>query len=456
MTDQDAFPTGFQWGAATAAFQIEGGVAADGRGPSIWDTFTARPGRIRDGDRADVAIDHYRRWRDDVALMAAVGLDTYRFSVSWSRVQPDGRTVNDAGLDFYARLVDELLANGITPLPTLYHWDHPQRLEDDGGWVARDTAERFADYAGLLAARLGDRVPQWITVNEPYCTAFLGHASGVHAPGRADGALALTAAHHLLLGHGLAVQALRATLPAAAQVSMAVNPAPVRGRDSDAVRRADALRNRLFLDPLFGLGYPADLLTDTAHVTDWGFVVDGDLKTASAAIDFLTVNYYAPIEVGQPVPGAPLDPYNPWVGSEDRVAVILPTGPGTTIHGAPDASGLHELLLRLRRDYPAIPVVIGENGIACADRIDADGRVRDPERIAYLRAHLGALRRAIADGVDVRGYLVWSLIDNFEWAYGYSQTFGLVHVDRASLRRTVKDSGHWFRRVAAANAVPAD
>jgi beta-glucosidase len=452
-----SFPPGFRWGAATAAFQVEGATAADGRGRSVWDTFTARPGTVLDGSTAEVAVDHYHRYREDVALMAALGLTTYRFSVSWPRIQPTGRgPANQRGLDFYSSLVDELLAHGIEPMLTLYHWDHPQALEDSGGWANRDTAERFADYAGLVAARLGDRVPLWTTLNEPWCSAFLGHASGIHAPGRQDDVAALRAVHHLNVAHGLAVGALRAVLPEPALVSIALNPAPIRPatgteRDADAARRADALRNRIFLDPLLGKGYPADLLADTAHLTDWSFVASGDLGLVSAPLDLLGINYYTPLVVTG-APGRP-DPYSPWVGSEDRVGTLGAGGPDDTIHGAVDPRGLYDLLERITRDYPTPPVIIAENGASYPDHVEPDGRVHDPRRIAYIQAHLATLAEAIHNGMDVRGYITWSLIDNFEWAYGYSQTFGLIHVDRETQRRTIKSSGHWLRQRIRDNAV---
>jgi beta-glucosidase len=459
--DQDTasleFPPGFRWGAATAAFQVEGALDTDGRTASVWDTFTAVPGRVANGDRADLAVDHYHRYRDDVALMAELGLGTYRFSVSWPRIQPDGRGAgNPKGLDFYSRLVDELLDRGIEPMLTLYHWDHPQALEDAGGWAARDMVERFADYAALVAARLGDRVPLWTTLNEPWCTAFLGHASGIHAPGIADDTTALTVVHHLNLAHGLGVRALRAALPATAEISIALNPAPVRTpvdtpENREAVRRADGLRNRVFLDPLLRGSYPADLVADTAHLTDWGFVRDGDLATVTEPIDLLGVNYYTPLYVAAG-PGT-ADPYNRWIGSEGLLHVASADGPAT-IHGTVDAGALRELLNRVRHDYGPVPIVIAENGVAFPDRVGPDGRVDDPGRIAYLHAHLTALHDAVTDGVDVRGYMMWSLIDNFEWVYGYSQAFGLIHVDRATQHRTIKNSGHWYRNVISANALP--
>ena len=454
-----SFPGGFRWGAATAAFQIEGAVAEDGRGMSIWDTFTAVPGTVLDGATAEVSVDHYHRWRDDVAQMAALGLKTYRFSVSWPRIQPTGRgPANRAGLDFYSALVDELLDRGIEPMLTLYHWDHPQALQDGGGWASRDTAHRFADYASLVAAGLGDRVPLWTTINEPWCTAFLGHASGVHAPGIRDPRLALVAAHHLNLAHGLAAQALRAQLPATAQLCVAINPAPIRPltaspEDQEAARRADALRNRIFLDPLHGAGYPADLVSDTRHLTDWSFVRDGDTGVIATPLDLLGVNYYTPLVVAAAGPDSPADPYNPWVGSEGIVRSVLPGGQETTIHGGVDPGGLLELLRRISRDYPAPPIIIAENGAAYPDAIAPDGTINDVQRIAYLQAHLAALHDAIAEGIDVRGYVMWSLMDNFEWAYGYTQNFGLIHVDRATQRRTIKNSGHWYRQVIANNAI---
>jgi len=443
MTDPLTFPSGFRWGAATAAYQIEGAVAEDGRAPSVWDTFTAVPGNVMHGDSAAVAADHYRRYREDVALMAELGLTTYRFSVSWARV-------TGGGLDFYERLVDELLAHGIEPMLTLYHWDHPQTLQDLGGWSIRDMPQWYADYAARVATVLGDRVPLWMTLNEPWCTAFLGHASGVHAPGVADGRTALTVAHHLNLAHGLGVQALRSILPSTAQVGIALNPAPVRSTSDDAARRADALRNRLFLDPLLLAEYPADLIADTVHLTDWSFVQDDDLKVVAQPVDLLGVNYYTPLVVAEG-PG-PRDAYNPWVGSEDLLHVPA-AGSDAGIHGAVDATGLYDLLMRLRRDYPPVPVVIAENGAAFPDEVRPDGTIDDPRRIAYLRAHLTELNRAITGGADVRGYVMWSLMDNFEWAYGYSQRFGLVHVDFADQRRTIKNSGRWYREVIATNTV---
>jgi beta-glucosidase len=460
-----AFPPGFLWGAATAAYQIEGAVAEDGRAPSIWDTFSHTPGRVLGGDTGDVAADHYHRYAEDVASMARLGLGAYRFSVAWPRVLPHGRP-NRAGLDFYSRLVDTLLAHGIEPAPTLYHWDLPQDLEDAGGWAVRDTAARFAEYAGLVAGVLGDRVRYWSTLNEPWCAAFLGYAAGVHAPGRTEPANALAAAHHLLLAHGQGVAALRAALPAAAQVSVTLNLASVRGRtgsaaDADAVRRVDALANRLFLDPICRGSYPQDLIADTAAVTDWSFVRDGDLAAMAAPIDLLGVNYYTPTLVSGYDGSGPRSvqdghgdgPDSAWPGCE-AVQFHRPDGPLTAMNWSIDATGLHDLLVRVHREYDGLPLVVTENGAAFDDAVDETGAVRDEARIAYLQQHLDALRRAIDDGARVRGYFIWSLLDNFEWAWGYSKRFGIVHVDFATQQRVWKDSARWYQRVIAANGPP--
>jgi beta-glucosidase len=446
------FPADFWWGAATAAYQIEGAVDEDGRAPSIWDTFAATPGRIDSGDTAARACDHYRRYAGDVRLMAELGLSAYRFSVSWARVLPDGR-LNPAGLDFYDRLVDELLAAGIRPTATLYHWDLPQSIEDRGGWATREVADRFADYAAAVAGRLGDRVSMWNTLNEPWCSAFLGYGSGGHAPGRADYRAALAAVHHLLLAHGRAAEVLRATC-ADAQISIAVNAGCVRPHtespaDHDAARKIDGLLNRIFLDPLLRGAYPADVQADTAWVTDWSFVHPGDLEVISQPIDALGVNYYQPDRVAHSPGDGPVHPY-PTGGS---VAFHPTPGPVTDMGWPIDETGLHSLLVRITRDYGPIPLYVTENGAAFVDEITADGAVHDPARIDYLRRHLTAAHRALADGVELRGYFVWSLLDNFEWAFGYAKRFGLIHVDYPTQRRTLKDSALWYRSVIAANGV---
>ncbi|HEX2316914.1 MAG TPA: GH1 family beta-glucosidase [Thermomonospora sp.] len=465
MTGPDlptGFPAGFVWGAATAAYQIEGAAREDGRAPSIWDTFSHTPGRVLGGDTGDVAADHYHRMADDVAMMADLGLRAYRFSLAWPRLMPGGR-LNTRGADFYSRLVDALLEHCIAPVATLYHWDLPQDLEDDGGWPHRDTALRFAEYAETAGRVLGDRVHTWTTLNEPWCSAFLGYGSGVHAPGRTDPADALAAAHHLNLAHGLAVEALRGVASPDARFSVTLNLHHVRGAsgtdaDADAVRRVDAVANRIFLDPMLTGRYPADLLEDTAHITDWSFVRPGDEPAAAAPIDVLGVNYYAPTLVRhwdgraprQTADGHAPSEHSAFPGCED-VEFLRHPGPTTAMGWPVDATGLTDLLTRLHRDHPGIPLMITENGAAFEDTVDGDGRVRDTRRVGYLRDHLAAARAALDAGVDLRGYFVWSLMDNFEWSYGYSRRFGIVRVDYATQRRVWKDSAHWYRDVIAAN-----
>ncbi|MFJ3538344.1 GH1 family beta-glucosidase [Streptomyces sp. NPDC090109] len=454
-TTELRFPTGFRWGTATAAYQIEGAATEDGRTPSIWDTFSHTPGKVHHGDTGDIAADHYHRMPEDVALMRRLGVTDYRFSIAWPRVQPTGRgPAVQKGLDFYRRLCDELREAGIRPVATLYHWDLPQELEDTGGWPRRETAARFAEYAALTAAGLGDRVATWTTLNEPWCAAFLGYGNGVHAPGRTNDADALRAAHHLNLAHGWAVQALRTTLPNAAEVSLTLNlhalrPLTSAAGDLDAVRRIDAVANRIFLDPVFHGRLPDDLVRDTAGITDWSFVQDGDLAVTSAPIDSLGINYYSPTVVAA---GASESP-SPWAGAQSHVRFLPAPGPRTAMDWPVDAEGLYELLTRLRDELPGLPLLVTENGAAYDDYADPSGNVRDPERISYLHSHLTAVHRAIEAGVDVRGYFLWSLLDNFEWAYGYNKRFGIVHVDFATQRRTPKDSATWYGRTIARNAV---
>lgn len=460
-----AFPENFVWGTATAAYQVEGAWNEDGRGPSIWDTFSHTPGLVAHGDTGDVACDHYHRLEEDLDLLGALGVGAYRFSISWPRVQPGGRgAVNAPGLDFYQRLVDGLLARDIAPVATLYHWDLPQELEDAGGWPERDTAARFGEYARLMGEALGDRVRTWITLNEPWCSAYLGYASGVHAPARTDPAAALAAVHHLNLGHGLAVQALRSTAAKDAQMSVTLNLHHVRGvsdRDADAVRRADGLANRAFLGPMLEGAYPRDLIADTAAVTDWSFVRDGDEATACQPLDVLGVNYYNPTLVRawdgssarETADGHQDGAASPWIACED-VEFVQQPGPYTEMGWNIDETGLTELLLRLHRDYPDLPTMITENGAAFPDPVSSDGLVHDADRVDYLHRHLSAVSEAIAGGADVRGYFVWSLMDNFEWAHGYAKRFGIVRVDRDTLDRSWKDSAHWYRDVVAANKLP--
>ncbi|GAB3280441.1 GH1 family beta-glucosidase [Parasphingorhabdus pacifica] len=444
-----SFPREFLWGVATASYQIEGAVEADGRGPSIWDTFVRRPGAVYGGDTGDVACDHYHRYPEDVRLMRELGVDAYRFSVAWPRIQPDGGgAVNQRGLDFYDCLVDALCEAGITPALTLYHWDLPQALEDMGGWRNRDTAARFAEYAQVVHARLGDRVPMWTTLNEPFCAAFVGHAEGRHAPGAEEGHGALAAAHHLLLGHGMAVRALRAQRRGAERfgITLNLNPiAPVREQDRAAAARMECLQNLSFSDPVLRGRYPAAERDTWGEITDFSFRAEGDLEIVSTPLDFLGVNNYFPSYVRE----APFEQPDARVRTAADVGAVLdpPASLPTTTMGWPvEADGLHRLLRWLDESYRDLPpIYITENGTSGFDTVDENGRVADQHRIAYLDAHLRAVRRAMADGVDVRGYFCWSLLDNFEWAEGYRQRFGLVHVDYDTQRRTPKDSFHWYR-----------
>ncbi len=448
------FPEGFVWGAATASYQIEGAAREDGRGPSIWDTFTRTPGKVFSGHTGDVACDHYHRYVEDVAMMADLGLASYRFSVAWPRIQPDGTgPVNTLGLDFYDRLTDELLGKGIDPLVTLYHWDLPQSLEDRGGWTNRATAEAFAEYAQIVHARLGDRIGTWTTLNEPWCSAYLGYASGLHAPGRKDPAAAFTAVHHLLLGHGLAARALRSA--GATSVSITLNPAqtfpvdPNSAVDADAARIIDGISNRIFLDPLLRGHYPADMLELMARFTDLSFIRDGDEAIINAPIDVLGVNYYTPGYVSAK-PGEPASGANP--GSEG-IAFRDPNGPVTDVNWLIEPSALNTLLQRLTRDYPGTPLLITENGAAYPDGPGEDGEVHDTRRVEYLDGHLRACHDALAAGVDLRGYFVWSLMDNFEWSEGYRKRFGIVHVDYQTQARVLKDSAKWYRDVIKRNGI---
>ncbi|PYG00502.1 beta-glucosidase [Georgenia satyanarayanai] len=459
----------FRWGVATAAYQVEGAAREGGRGPSIWDTFSHTPGRVLGGDTGDVAVDHYHRWREDVALMSRLGVQAYRLSISWPRVQPGGRgPLNPEGVAFYRDLLDELRARGIAPVVTLYHWDLPQELENAGGWPSRETAHAFAEYARLMARELGDRVALWTTLNEPWCTAFLGYASGVHAPGRTEPAAALAAAHHLNLAHGLATLAIREELGEDTPVSISLNlhvthPAdPESGPDLEAVAQVDAVGNHVFLGPLMDGSYPTQLLRDTAHVTDWSFVRPGDLTVTRQRLDVLGVNYYstqlvrrhhgagtAPRADGHGAAAA-----SPWVGTEDAVE-LLPVDPPHTAMGwniRPEA--LEELLLALDNAYPDQPLMVTENGAAFDGDVPVDGRVHDTARVAYLHDHVAAVLRAREAGVDLRGYLAWSFVDNFEWAYGYSKRFGIVHVDLDSQRRTPKDSALWYRELIRTGRLP--
>jgi beta-glucosidase len=443
MTARD----GFVWGAATAAFQIEGATTADGRGESIWDRFAAAPGKVANGDTGDPACEHYYRWREDLDLMQALGLQGYRFSISWSRIQSDGRgPANQRGLDFYRALVEGLLERGIAPLATLYHWDLPQTLQDEGGWASRDVVERFAEYARIVFDALGDVVPDWITHNEPWVTSFLGYAQGTKAPGLTDWPTALRAAHHSLLGHGAAVRAFReGGRPGRIGITLDLTvalAASASAPDAAAALRLDGHHNRWFLDPVLRGSYPGDLLE--LYESRFGrldAIRDGDLELIAQPLDFLGINFYRPNLVE--------------AFDDDGVLGLreVEQDAETTAMGWPIVpAALTELLLRLRSDYGDLPLLITENGAAFDDRIDGGGIVEDERRVAYVREHIEAVERARAAGVDVRGYYVWSLLDNFEWEAGYGKRFGIVFVDFETQRRTPKRSALWYRDLIAARS----
>ena len=457
------FPKEFVFGSATASYQIEGAVDEDGRGPSIWDTFSHTPGKTVNGDTGDVADDHYHRLEEDLDLMQSLGLQAYRFSIAWPRIVPAGRgETNQAGLDFYSRLVDGLLARGIEPVATLYHWDLPQPLEDEGGWTVRGTAEAFADYARVVGEALGDRVATWTTLNEPWCAAYLGYASGVHAPGITDREASLKAVHHLNLAHGLALRALRDVVKPDAKFSVTLNLhvfRPEGPTGEDAQRRVAALGNGAFLGPMLEGEYPTDLLEVTKEITDWSFVADGDLELIHQPIDVLGVNYYSTSRVRlwdgtgerQRADGHGAGA-TPWPGAED-VEFLPQPGPYTEMGWNIEPQGLEDLLVALHARYPDQPLMITENGAAFPDVVE-DGVVHDADRIDYVRRHLEAVLHTIEQGVDVRGYFVWSLMDNFEWAYGYTKRFGIVRVDYDTLQRTPKDSARWYAEVVRTHALP--
>jgi beta-glucosidase len=464
-------PAGFVLGAATASYQIEGAIDEDGRKPSIWDTFSHTPGRIITGENGDYACDHYHRMPEDVALLADLGVDAYRFSVSWTRVIPDGiGSVNPLGVDFYSRLVDTLLDRGITPLLTLYHWDLPQPLEDLGGWTNRATAERFAEFATVIGQAFGDRVHTFTTLNEPWCSAFLGYGAGVHAPGHTDNAKALAAAHHLNLAHGLGSSALRAVLPSDAQIALTLNPARVvaasdRPEDVAAARHVDMLANDIFLKPVFEGHYPEQLQADLGHITDWAFIQDGDLARINMPPDLLGINYYAPARIAAPTPDLTDQIKRRWTNDPavatgpsrypgtDLAVAVPQEGPYTAMGWPIDAGSFTDLLVDMYHRCGRRPLMITENGAAYDDEVSADGAVHDSERTAYLRDHFAAVLDAVDAGADVRGYLVWSLLDNFEWAWGFSMRFGIVHVDFPTGERRLKDSARWFAATIKNRAV---
>ncbi|MGV9790636.1 GH1 family beta-glucosidase [Streptomyces sp. NPDC003435] len=437
--DLAALPDNFRWGTATSAYQIEGAVAEDGRSPSIWDTFSHTPGKIDGDDNGDTACDHYHRWRDDLGLMRQLGVDTYRLSVAWPRVMPGGDgPVNPKGLAFYDELTDALLEAGITPSVTLYHWDLPQVLQDRGGWPERDTAEHFATYASAVAERLGDRVTHWATLNEPLCSAWIGHLEGKMAPGWTDLTAAVRASYHLLLGHGLATQAIRAAAPDA-EIGIVTNLSTVHAatdspEDMAAAHRQDGHVNRWWLDPVHGRGFPADM------VEVYGVELPqkpGDLEIIATPLDWLGLNYYMPAHVADDPKGPA-----PYARSVRREGV-----PRTGMDWEIDASGIETLLLRLTEEYGARKIYVTENGSSFPDLVGPDGTVDDPERRAYLESHLAACASAARKGAPLAGYFAWSLMDNFEWAYGYDKRFGLFHVDYATQARTIKASGRRYAEI---------
>jgi beta-glucosidase len=448
------FPDGFLWGTATSSYQIEGAWQEGGKGESIWDRFSHTPGKVKKGGTGDVACDHYHRYAEDVALMKSIGLHAYRFSIAWPRILPQGRgAVNQQGIDWYSRLVDTLLEQGITPFATLYHWDLPQAIQDMGGWPARVAAEAYTEYADVISRALGDRVKNWITHNEPWCAGFLSHQIGNHAPGLQSWDAGLRASHHLLLSHGMAAPVLRANSPGC-EVGITLNytlsePASASWEDYNAARLFDGYFNRWFTDAVTGRGYPADLMDlyrrEELTDDDFGFIREGDMQTIAAPIDFLGVNYYTR-SVLRANPGAPLQPLE----AQDRMTL-----PRTEMNWEVYPEGLYKLLLRLQFDYGLPKLYITENGCSYGDGPGADGKVHDAGRIDYLRGHFAAAAKAIDAGVALKGYFVWSFMDNFEWAEGYDQRFGIVWVDYETQERILKESAHFFKEVIAANAVSA-
>lgn len=441
------FPDRFLWGAATASYQIEGGYNEDGRGESIWDRFCREPGNILNGDTGDVACDHYHRWRDDIKLMKRIGLKAYRFSISWPRILPQGKgVINQHGLDFYDRFVDGLLSVGIEPFVTLYHWDLPQTIQEEGGWVNRETVYHFKEYVTEVSKRLGDRVSHWITHNEPHVVTFLGHESGEHAPGIKDIATALQVSHHLLLSHGEAVQVFRENKNKRTRVGISLNLSPVypssqKDEDKKAAKRYDGYLNRWFLEPIFKGIYPEDMITwygDKVPKTN-----TKDMNTISRKIDFLGINYYCRSVVKANSKGGFLKANR--VKPEDSEF--------TEMNWEIYPEGLYQILNRIHNDYHAPVIYITENGAAFVDEVDRNGEVDDPRRVNYLREHLHQAHKAIQDGVKLSGYFIWSLMDNFEWTLGYSKRFGLIYVDYPTQKRIIKRSGLWYRKVMEKNGL---
>ncbi|MGG7136027.1 GH1 family beta-glucosidase [Bifidobacterium catenulatum] len=454
---ENTFPQDFVFGTATASYQIEGAANEDGRCPSIWDTFSHTPGATLAGDTGDVATDSYHRWREDLALLKDLGVDAYRFSIAMPRIMPTPNgVVNDRGLDFYERIVDALLESGIKPVVTLYHWDLPQYLGDEGGWLNRKTAYALADYTSVVANRLGDRVDTWTTLNEPWCSSYLSYGAKEHAPGLGLGPGAFPAVHHLNLAHGLMVQAVRAELGESAKCSVTLNLALNRG-DADACHRLDLISNRAFLDPMLRGRYPDELFAITKGICDWSFVQPGDLEQIHQSIDVLGINYYSTnlLAMGD----RPQFPQSTEASTAPGASDVdwLPTeGPHTDMGWNIDPDGLHDLLVRVHDNYPEVLLMVTENGMACKDQLvvndDGDKAVHDADRIDYLQRHLAAARRAMSEGVPLTGYFVWSLLDNFEWYFGYAKRFGITYVDYATQERIPKDSFLWYRDFIASRS----
>jgi beta-glucosidase len=440
------FPKNFKWGTATSSYQIEGSWDQDGKGESIWDRFCHTPAKIENGDTGDEACDHYHLWRNDLSLMKALGLKNYRFSIAWPRVIPMGNgKVNQSGLDFYQKLVDGLLEIGIDPYVTLYHWDLPQLLQDKGGWPARNIVDAFVDYADVVSRVLGDRVKNWITLNEPWVSAFVGYDEGRHAPGHTNLAEAVAASHHLLLSHGQAVPVIRSNSPGA-NVGITLNltqpvPASSSAEDRNKARWIDGNINRWFLDPLVGRGYPQDMARD--YKDSMHFVMPGDMDIIATPIDFLGVNYYTRIiarssEVSE---------------EENEPLTVFPNDEHTEMGWEVYPLGIYNVLGRLHFDYAIPAIYITENGAAFNDKVGSDGQVDDQNRQSYIQRHLVMVHKAIEIGVPVKGYFVWSFLDNFEWAHGFSKRFGIVYVDYKTQQRILKSSAKWYQQVIRENAV---
>ena len=443
---EKSFPQKFIWGAATASYQIEGAWNEDGKGESIWDRFSHTPGKVQDGDTGDVACDHYHRWESDLQLVKDLGLNAYRFSIAWPRILPNGRgRINQAGLDFYKRIIDRVLELRIEPFATLYHWDLPQKIQDEGGWPARVSAEAFVEYADIVTRAFGDRIKNWITFNEPWVSAFVGHLQGRHAPGHSDLHEALAASHHLLLAHGLAVPVIRRNSHGS-NVGIVLNLTPKEPASPSVADRAattfdDGQNNRFFLDPLAGRGYPQDIVDGFGDAM--AFVQPGDMDTIATPIAFVGVNYYTRNIVRSDKVSE----------NENAPRTVFPVGEITEMDWEVYPEGLYKILGRLWFDYDFPAIYVTENGAAFKDIVRADGEVDDPSRVAYFHGHIEQVHRAIQAGIPVKGYFAWSLMDNFEWGFGYSKRFGIVHVDYKTQKRTLKSSAKWYSETVKRNAL---